>query len=214
MAPADDQLPEGVHDRQAWDAYLESLTLRERGLRRQSLAALQRLIGRSKSWTTQERRAFVLALVSSLDTSKLTSPWPTTSFFDAEAVAFPLLAELLYPTFRQWAETEPLDARPLLWLGLLHRLEIDEEEPELYLRRALERDPTLVLARLALVAHIRSGVDYNQHELPEAYLGSPALDLKRIDEALRLLDGSEVSWPPRLAERLQEMRALAVEQLQ
>jgi hypothetical protein len=158
-----------------WARFATFCDSRGQGLRTEAFAALDGFLESATEWPLQARIDFVAwALEESRQLSDRVLLLPK-----------PMQLQLAIPTLRTWLEREPGDARPHLWLGLLHC-----DQPDEHLKRALAIDPACELARLTLVGWILADVDHGQRRLPAVYIGNPEADLASLDEALWLLEGS------------------------
>ena len=170
-----------------WPRYAAFATLQEKGLRRQAL---------------EEVRAFSTELA----TSSLDVRWPFVSWLFGDVmspqvvvealVPFPLKTEVVLPTLRE-KRAQPLPCpEAYVWAADYFTADLVNDRPgaadprgEL-LREGLHRAPSDVRLKRCLAEHLVGLVEYNQHHLFESsYLGDPDLDLRRLDEALGLLDG-------------------------
>jgi hypothetical protein len=117
----------------------------------------------------------------------------------------PAQERLILPTVRAWLDIAPSDAEPHLWLGLLRC-----DDPSRHLERALELDPTCELARRTLTEWILADIEYNQHHLPNYYIHDPHDDLKALDQASTLVEGSAVDeWTTEIHREIIELRTRA-----
>jgi hypothetical protein len=182
-------------------AYGIWLAARGAGLKVQAKAALAAFLEEALIWPDQKQRDFAawLDMVS-------------TALDDrAAATPHPLMTQLILPTLRNWADTDPRAAMPHLLLGRFHSWLLDPEPPLDHFRRALKRNPDLVLARRGVIQALCDAVERNQHHLPDSYLGDRAQDAASMDEvaamARNLPDPSEAEGWARHAAMLRD-RAL------
>src|SRR5262249_31491677 len=107
---------------------------------RKHLAAFTKSAG---TWTTTERKEFIIWLLEHLEIYPITSQCP--------ACDEPFLSQFLEPTLRDWSHEPDLkDPRPLRWLGMFFHKEGIEKD----LARALAINPCEQLARIVLLGKI------------------------------------------------------------
>lgn len=151
--------------------FTEFCRLRERGLRGQAMAAMNRFVDQAKHWPLAKRRELVDYLMLSVKCHNrhIVTPQP---FSDG----------LVMPTLKEWMKESPSDSAPRRWLGLLtHNADLLEE--------AIRLDSGDQIALQALMYHVTYHVDYDLHHLPYAYLGNPAESMAELDRAEELLPG-------------------------
>jgi hypothetical protein len=164
--------------------------LRGRGLRSPAFAALEAFITLARAWPFERRKAISLRiaqLARGMRDAGLLTPQP-------------LLAQVLLPAFEEWSRRDEASAEPHLWLGLLRHEGPDGRTPADHLRLALDRDPHCDEARRQLAEWLLSDVEFNQHHLPDDYIGDPAADIRALDEAEALLAGLPKGSPRRSLE--------------
>lgn len=157
----------------AWQAYAQYCTMREQGLRKQSLAQLNEFIKQSTAWTYDEKVDFVKFLFPLIESS----PDVTDG-----AMPHPLSKQLLQPTLQAWCSTEERDSAPFRWLGTYYR-DMDS------LVKAIALNPADDIARAKLVDRKMDVLYYSIHHMPEGYLGNPEEDLVHAEVIRALING-------------------------
>lgn len=152
--------------KQEWGDYASFCDEMELGLRKQSLATLDRFILSLERRPFSERRQFVSWLCTRADRS-----WGNSIL-----IPFPLQVRVVEPTLAEWTIEEPTDSEPHRWIGGYE-----------HLIRAIELEPDDQIARRKLVLCVLSRVSNNAHELPIGYLGTPHEDLEALKEAEDIL---------------------------
>ena len=164
---------EDVEDLRGLAAYYR---LRESGLRRRALEALDAFLTGIATWSESQRRAAAGWLMSARDRHPRLHVLP-----------HPLQEKLVVPALEQWMRDDPAAGAPRRWLGILRH------DPDL-LEEALRCDPADDIARATVVARLIRAVDFATHHLSEGtFLGSvdDALDdLRRAREHIALLQPS------------------------
>lgn len=160
------------------DARLASLAeycrLREQGLRRDALAALERFLGSGCFGEPDVARAATIRIL------ELHARTPQAHQFLAQ----PLLHRFLIPTLHGWLEAEPASSIPARWLGILNR-----DAP--MLRRALAASPEDLPVRRLLADLELSEAEYATHHLVESrFIGDPAAAQAALVSARALVEGA------------------------
>jgi hypothetical protein len=160
-----------------WPKFAEYCSKRGRGLRLAALAVLASFLEEVEAWAFIERLHFARWSASR-----------ARRFTDRGV----LLPDPLLLWLRQflvtWAETQPSDPEPHMWLGVHWRWQEQNYcERAAHLRRALALDSGCELAAETLIDIIAVKVEDSQHELPSGYLGDPSADVAALDEALALM---------------------------
>ncbi|WP_076864875.1 hypothetical protein [Bradyrhizobium mercantei] len=189
-------LAEEAKKEHSWLEFSQFCGLRARGVRAAAMEQLDRFIRTTDSWSFERQRAFSQWVLSG-----------SRRFNDGRVVLpHPIRERLIVPTLRRWCEISPKEAEPHLWLGVLR----SGADPAHHLEGALELDPSCILARQTLIEWILGAVDYNQHELPYAYINDPADDLQALAQASELISGSETeAWGASALREIAEFRARA-----
>ena len=155
-----------------WRAFAEYCTLREKGLRKQALASIERLISESADWSTSERRRFVNWIYET-----------HLRFPDVhQLIVTPLNQRLLIPTLETWIADDPANSTPRRWLAFAtgdHTHFVD----------ALSRDPQDDMSRYRVVYRHLADVDYQCHHLPEYFIDDPIDASKLLADARDLCAG-------------------------
>jgi hypothetical protein len=159
------------------DARLEPLgrycELREKGLRREAFAELDRFLAGTASWDVATQRSIALTVLAANRSA------PDAHQFLSE----PIRRRFIEPVLDRWREDEPGNAVPLGELGLLRR-------DQRLLTRALELDPADDRVRAALAAMLLEYVAHATHHLVEGtFIGSEADAASALAEASDLLAG-------------------------
>jgi hypothetical protein len=130
--------------------------LREKGLRREALSALERFLAASRSLDCAAARSAVVAILESNARARDVHQF----------LAQPLVTQFLMPTLRAWIDDEPATCVPVRWLGIL--------SPDIeLLDRALSMCPEDTPVRKMLIERDLSSADYATHHLDETkFLGS------------------------------------------
>ena len=182
-------------ERPEWNSFAEFATLRSRGVRSEAMKQLKSFLDDASAWDFSARLTFTKWALE--ESRQFSDP----GFFLPQ----PAHARLIVPTVRAWLDIAPSDAEPHLWLGLLRC-----DDPSRHLERALELDPTCEPARQTLAQWILADIDYNQHELPAFYIHDPRDDLKALDQASSLAEGSAVEeWATEIRREIIELRTRA-----
>jgi len=149
-----------------WADYANYCFDREKGLRKEALAYLDKFLNSTEEWTDEMKIEFTKFLFSYFET-----------FEESDYGAFPqpLSNRLVKPTLEKWCKTEKIDAYPFRWYGTHYH---NEE----YLFKALEIDPADDLARQRILTWWTYEIYYSVHHLPEGYIGDPYDDMKLIDK--------------------------------
>ncbi len=149
-----------------WRSFADYCSLREKGLRKQALASIDRLICQSADWTDEERRRFTNWIYE----THLGSPEVH------QLIVTPLNQQLLIPTLETWIADDPANATPRRWLGFA-------TGNYTHFTEALSRNPKDDISRYRLAWGHLDDVDYQCHHLPEYFIGDPADALKLLDDA-------------------------------
>ena len=149
-------------------AYVRYLRDRERGLRKQSFRHLDRFIEHVLSLPF-ERRCGIVDRLKLIDRERVAT----------DLIPFPLRDRLIEPTLSEWKVRESNNATPRRWSYDLHDL-----------RQAVRLDANEHIARRTLVADLLRDVSHATHEIAAGfgYIGDPAQDLPKLNEAERLLE--------------------------
>lgn len=158
---------DSIADQSQWKLFAQYCRLREQGLRPQALQAIAQLIAEAASWDDNARRRFADWIFS---TSLL---YPEVH----QLIPTPLKEQLLIPTLREWAASEPSNAIPERWLGFATA---DDQ----HFSNALSLDAADDISRYRLVSRDLADVDYQCHHLPEYFIGE-------IQTAINTLDGAK-----------------------
>lgn len=126
--------------------------LREQGLRKQALAAIDAFLEGARHWDAASARAHVLTLLEVAWAHPMVHQFPTT----------PVLQQLVEPVLDDWRRDAPGSPTPTRYLGLLRR------DPVL-LEAALSLVPADTAVRAALVLSHLCFVDYATHHLSESF---------------------------------------------
>lgn len=174
-------LAEEAEGRDGWAPFADYYRLRGEGLRSEALIVLDGFIAQAVAWPLADRVALSVWIGERLAGYR----------GQPEAVLpVPLFRLLVRPSLEAWAQASPLDPLPLVWLARLSSGGATlHAAPGPLLREALVRDPEFEPARLDFVHELLRGVAYNQHELPDAYLGDAGEDVVDLAEGEALLDG-------------------------
>ncbi len=157
----------------AWRALADYYRLRGEGRRKDAMAALETFLRGSGDLPFEARRR----LAGRLAEASMGVSDPRV------VVPQPLVERFLNPTFEEWAALRAADAAPHLWLGLVHHWSISSDAaPADHFRRALELDPGCRPARERLIRIALDAIDFNQHHLPDDYLGDPREDLAELED--------------------------------
>ena len=166
---------------QDWPEYAAYCRARESGRRRLAFRHLSAFIASIGVAGDGRRRKFAHWVCE-----RLTENEPDSGALLPE----PLLTEIVIPALGQWRADEPWNSIPLRWLGVLltspghlavrSGLRPPDEQGESLLRKAINLDPPDQVARVRLIECRIGTLDFNAHHLPEAYLGEPETDLKRV----------------------------------
>ena len=170
--------------------------LREKGLRRESFAALRRFLDEARGWPWDKRTRFVDWVLT------FQRGHPAAH----ELMSEPLMSGLVLPTLEEWCAREP--GNPVAWRW---RGSFSQDEPsEAALLRAIELDPREQIARELLIDRRLWRLDYCVHELPQGFLGNAEEALTDLSEVERLVEGLDPSHGPRpeYAKELLEYREL------
>jgi len=175
-----------------WQLMAEYLSLRGQGIRKPALKALAKFVDEAAIWQFEDRLELSLWILKGLNLSVVPSP---------------LLSKVIHPTCREWSQINPLNAEAHLWLG---KLGFGVENYE----RAIALDPDCAEARgrkcLAMIDHVW----FNQHHLPDSYLGNPSTDLLDLAEAEAIWRGRVTeSWAEHCLNDIKEYRLNAEEWL-
>jgi len=173
----------GAEEVAAWEGYARYCRLREQGLRRAALHALDDFLCAAERWPFEGRREFAVWISGVLEERE--TPYD-------DLTPHPLIARLLRPALLEWSEREPGAALPHRWLGLFF-----SEYPHAqtgagsheHLRRAIELDPGEQPARVRLIHHGLGYLDFAVHHLPASYIGDPEEDLAFTAEVAGLIEG-------------------------
>lgn len=163
---------DSIADQPQWSLFAQYCRLREQGLRPQSLQSIAQLIAEAAGWDDNGRRRFADWIYStSLRNPEVHQLIPT-----------PLNQQLLVPTLKQWATSEPSNAIPECWLGFAtgnHQ----------HFAHALAIDPTDDISRYRLVGRDLADVDYQCHHLPEYFIGEIQTAITTLDRAKEMTAG-------------------------
>lgn len=155
-----------------WCAFADYCTLREKGLRKQALASIERLIRQSSAWSTDERRRFVNWIYET-----------HLRFPDVhQLIVTPLNQRLLIPTLETWIEDDPTSATPRRWLGFA-------TGDHAHFADALSRNLKDDISRYRLVCRNLGDVDFQCHHLPKYFIDDPSEALQLLDDARDLSAG-------------------------
>ncbi|MDR2888038.1 MAG: hypothetical protein LBV26_08600 [Bacteroidales bacterium] len=178
-----------------WADYANYCFDREKGLRKNAFAHLEKFLQTAEQWTLDEKIDFVKFLFPFCE-----------NFPQADYGPFPqpLSEKLIKPTLTAWCSTEQTDSTPFRWFGRYYR-------NETHLFRALELNPSDDLARQTLIRRWIYGINYSVHHLPEYYIGNPEEDVQLgegIKDQIRQLTTSEMKeyWTKNLEEGLELVR--------
>lgn len=153
-----------------WQLLAEYLLLRGRGIRKPALAVLIKFVDDAALWTFEDRLNLCRWILEDLQLTTI----PT-----------PLLRKIVEPTCREWSICEPNNPRVHLSLG---KLGFGIEN----YKRALSLDPDCAEARGHICLGMIEHVWFNQHHLPDHYIGNPAADLLDLAEAEQTWRGREI----------------------
>ncbi len=155
-----------VSGNESWAEYALYRSNREKGLRKEAFAHLDRFLDTTESWTFEEKTEFIcfLILEEKSTAGSLRQEFP-----------HPLQKRLLEPVLKEWCAKETKDSRPFHWFAKYCR----GGYPFLY--RALEIDPQDDAARATLLVWLTDELEFSVHHLPEYYIGEYEEDLKRIE---------------------------------
>ncbi|MCC5892074.1 hypothetical protein [Exiguobacterium sp.] len=151
--------------------------LKDRGFRKQALAALTPFIETVKDCDFEQRQEFVAWL--------FTLSEPTRQDDVPDVFVYPLVTNILKPTLVEWTERSSEDARPYRWLGLYAFEELWHER----LERAIELGGMAEQRAIeALMTHKISTLKFSFHHINEnVYLGEVNRDRATIAEARKLI---------------------------
>jgi hypothetical protein len=142
--------------------------LRESGLRKRALAALDEFLAGTASWTETQRRAAADRIMAVSNRHPLPHVLPN-----------PLLETIVVPALEQWMRDEPEAGAPRRWVGILRR-------DRTMLEDVLARDPDDHIARMALIEQMLSDVGHAAHQVAEGvFLGDVRDANVALDEAER-----------------------------
>lgn len=150
--------------------------LKNRGFRKQALAALTLFIETVKAWDFEQRQEFVVWL--------FTLSEPSRQDDIPDVFVYPLVTNIVEPTLVEWTERSSEDARPYRWLGLYAFEELWHER----LERAIELGGLAEQRAIeALMDYKVSAVEFSFHHINEnVYLGEVNQDRATIIEARKL----------------------------
>lgn len=160
-----------------WHGYGPYLAARSRGLKREAANALDAFIADAASWPETGARAFIEWLDGALE-----------GFLDRGVLLpFPLRTRIVLPALRRWSDEG--SAYAAFMLGHIHNWKSDETAPLKYFELALERDPAMDRARAGLLGARLDHVHFNQHHLPDEYLGDRGEDIAFLNEQRGVVAG-------------------------
>ena len=182
---------ESISAEPRWQEFFDYCTLREKGLRKQALASIERLISQSSEWPSSDRRRFANWIYQT-----------HLSFPNVhQLIVTPLNQRLLIPTLESWITDEPENATPRRWLAFA-------TGDHSHFSDALSRDPRDDISRYRLVCRHLGDVDYQCHHLPDYFIGEPIEALGLLDAALDLgLGFGDQRIMPTLADEFADLRS-------
>lgn len=150
----------------------ESVELREKGLRKESLRRLSEFIVTFSSSPFTERQEFVSMLCGKR------FQWGSDGFLlDPQ----PLVEQVIKPTLSEWITIDPDNPDPYKWLGLYY----GADNELTYLEKALALDPEDDVIRFRLIDIQLGVIEFSTHHLDEGlYLGDPQKDIAVCAELL------------------------------
>ena len=141
-----------------WRDYARYCSLRAEGQRQDAFAAIKSFLTQAASWTTLEKRRFVV--------------WVYGVSGDGDFMPFPLLKALAQPTLQEWHESSPEDPQPLVLMG--------DVESRWKAWRLAPADPSVAFA---FVERAKGHLEMSAHELPEYWVGDPEYDRTLLADA-------------------------------
>lgn len=157
---------------ESWVEYAQYCFDREKGLRKEAFAHLNKFLNLSQSWKTEQKIAFIQFL---LPLSEMVQE------ADYGPMPQPLSEKLIKPTLREWCSLETNNSDPFRWYGRFFR-SVE------HIDRALEINPQDDKARQILLEWGMYQLYFSVHHLPESYIGNLAEDLELIEEIRKHID--------------------------
>jgi hypothetical protein len=145
-----------------WHDYARYCSLRAEGQRQDAFAAIESFLTHAASWTTLEKRRFVV--------------WVYGVSGHGDFMPFPLLKSLVQPTLQEWHESSPEDPHPLVLMG--------DVESRWKAYRLAPADPSVAFA---FVERATGHLEMSAHELPEYWVGDLEYDRTLSADALLAL---------------------------
>ena len=165
-----------------WAEFAAFCHLRAKGLRKPALRKVEVFVAQALCWSFTDRTRFIAWLMPQLG---------TFGGSNSPLLPHPLLAQFVLPTLLEWKLVEPERVELWVWHGSL----VSGDESVVCFKGALEIDPDCQQARRALASFAINDVEYNQHHLPDYYVGDPEADLQSLAYALRLINqGSKLEY--------------------
>lgn len=153
--------------------YAQFAEMREKGLRKKSLAVLREFVEEMKKQPFDQRREFVLLFCETA------LKWGGDSYLLKPQ---PLLKFIVRPTLKEWIEKDPESPLACRWSGTY--FEGDWKQKVEFFRKATTLDPKDDYSRSQLINCLLDGPEYSIHHLNESiYLGNPKEDLDSLDLA-------------------------------
>ncbi|MDR0348321.1 MAG: hypothetical protein LBH90_02360 [Tannerella sp.] len=149
-----------------WVEYARYCFDREKGLRKEAFAHLNKFLNLSQSWETEQKIAFLQFL---LPLSEIVQD------ADYGPLPQPLSEKLIKPSLEEWCLSETKNSDPFRWYGRYCR-SVE------HIDRALEINPQDDKARQILLEWGTYQLYFSVHHLPEGYIGNLTEDMELIDE--------------------------------
>ena len=173
-----------------WSDFAAYCRLRERGLRKDALASIDRFMKLALSWPVPERRRFVTWLY---DTQQSV---PQVH----QLVIQPLRCRFALPTLEAWSLSEPSNS--VVW-RLLGTATANTE----HFGTALDLDPADNYSRFQIILRLLQNVSHQCHHLPDYFIGEPVEALQDLATAQAMAsEFVDTSIPEALASDIQDLQ--------
>lgn len=148
-----------------WKDYAEYCFLREKGFRKEAFIYLNNFLTQLRLWSFDEEINFIKFLFTLFESVR-----------DADYGPFPYqIKEWAQPILQKWCEVDLTNSEPHRWYG---RYYFDQN----YIEKALEINPSDVVARYILVCWLDDSIYSDLDYLPYGYHGDTKSDLERIEK--------------------------------
>ena len=154
--------------KKGYTTYSSYCLLREKGVRKASLRALEVHIKEMEASPFEDRLQFTLWLLRKIDDA------PNGQI----ALPRPLHERLVKPVVEEWMERDGGNAEAHYWT-----------QTEEGYRKAIAVDPDFYEARIKLVDLLMRRMAYETHEFPIGYVGDPEEGLRTLAELEKILEG-------------------------